>query len=152
MPIVARAIAVLMCLLMVAGCSGVAHRNAIPTMERSFQTALAELSGMGSTECGRMRAGENDAQVMPCVTTALESRRSFRASQVGRGIDSFVLVGLAQNADGELFLVLGDSDVTGGGGLRAEPQVWLFRCESASLGVVEGLREFCVDPVELQNP
>ena len=149
MLIVARGIAVLMCLLLVAGCSGVAHRNAIPTLERAFQTALAELSGRGSAECGRMRAGEIDTQVMPCVTTALESRRSFHASEVGQGIDSFVLVGLAQNADGELFLVLGDSDVTGGGSLRAEPQVWLFRCKSASLGVVEELREFCVDPVEL---
>lgn len=149
MLIVARAMAVLMCLLLVAGCSGVARRNAIPTMERSFQTALAELSGMGSTECGRLRLGVIDTQVMPCVTTALESRRSFHASEVGRGIDSFVLVGLAQNADGKLFLVLGDSDVTGGGGLRAEPQVWLFRCKSASLGVVEGLRQLCVDPVEL---
>lgn len=149
MPIAARIVFVLTCLLLTASCSGVAHRNAIPTMERSFQKALAELSGLGSTDCGRLRLEKIDTQVMPCVTTALEARLSFRASEVGRGIDSFLLVGLAQNSDGELFLVLGDSDVTGGGGPRAEPQVWLFRCKSASSGVVDGLRQLCVDPVEL---
>jgi len=96
-----------------------------------------------------MRIQETDSAVLPCIAEAVSSGRPFRASQAIQGIDSHLLAGLAQNPQGEMFLVHGDSDVTGGGGRRAEPTVWHARCVSKRSSAKEQIREFCVDPVEM---
>jgi hypothetical protein len=114
----------------------------------AFQKQLLSIAG-NSESCGHSPLEPSDSSVRDCVDAAIAARRPFYASSDWEGIDSYIVVGLAQDARGHLFLVVGDSDVNGGGARRAEPSVSTYRCSARVNAPSSDFMGRCGDRVEL---
>ena len=97
-------------------------------MLERFDDRLKELSGAGAVNCGSFGWDEPGTAAIECANSAGEARKPYWLYGRVRGIDSILYKGVARNLEGEMFLVIGDSDVHGGGGWRAKPAVFSFRC------------------------
>jgi hypothetical protein len=139
-----REVATSLMLLSLAACGGVQSSNVGAEMWEQFDSRLAELSGHGAKDCGYFGLNENGGAVISCVVAARKNRVAFRASAARQGIDSRLIIGLAQNASGELFKVLGDSDIHGGGGHVAKPAIIAWRCKDLKENIITSALLECI--------
>ncbi len=118
-------------------------------MRVKFEERLTELAGVGAVNCGHF-AWEGDGNALvQCAQSALSGKSAFRPSSAVLGIDSALLKGIAVNSKGEIFLVIGDSDVHGGGGRTPKPALVSFKCIEPSRPVDPGTLFDCKNRVEI---
>jgi hypothetical protein len=98
-------------------------------MWEEFNETLASLAGPEAIDCGHLRQMTEASKEFDCGQAAFQAGRALRISHAFNGIDSWVVGGIAVNSRNEYFLVIGDSDITGGGGpFGPKPAVKVFMC------------------------
>lgn len=70
---------------------------------------------------------DGSAQIQ-CGNLAAAVGKAFRFYGWAPGIDCVLYKGIARSSRGEVFLIIGDSDVRGGGGWWAKPKAFAFLC------------------------
>ena len=114
--------------LQIGACSFLTRQQAYEKMVERFEFRLSELAGVGAEDCGSYGWEDDGSAQIQCGNSAAEVGRAFRLYGRVPGLDSVLYKGIARNSGGEVFLIIGDSDVRGGGGWWAKPKVFAFLC------------------------
>jgi hypothetical protein len=118
-------------------------------MTERFNDRLEVLAGASAVNCGSFGWDEPGTAVIECANAAAEAGNPYWLYGRVRGIDSILYKGIARNVNGEIFLVIGDSDVHGGGGWWPKPRVVAFKC-IGNMGRVESETVFdCKNRTEI---
>ena len=144
-----RVLTTLVVLPVLMSCAGATNERASNAMWEQFQSRLALLSGPDAMDCGHSARGEDGTSVISCVLVEHKKGLAFRASATRPGIDSFLVVGLAQNREGNLFEILGDSDIHGGSGVFAKPAIRTSSCTGLSTAAGNDQLPICVGRKEI---
>ncbi|AVP96831.1 hypothetical protein C7S18_06280 [Ahniella affigens] len=118
--------------IQICACASVSKQKAYEKMVTEFRDRLELLSGAESEDCGSFGRGEDGNVEVACANGAMAAGKAFRLYGRDLGIDSILYKGVAVDASGKMFLVVGDSDRHGGGSWRAHPAVSSFSCETRS--------------------
>lgn len=127
MPI--RLIVLVMAVALLGACALLSPQKNTDWMVSTFMQRLNSLAGEDARDCGAFFAFDGEgAEQMDCANAAIASGKPFRVYCRVRGIDSVIFRGMAGNSRGELFVVIGDTDASGGSAMRPKPSVNAFAC------------------------
>jgi len=98
---------------------------------RSYEHDVTFVSGPDALDCGllprKFDSSEQDS-IRQCAQRAVLTGKPFRAGYASHGDDSLYCDAVVRSESGQLWSVYYDADVSGGGGGRPHPALWVSRC------------------------